>query len=886
VKSHRKFQLFAAFLLAIPALAQAQNQSSPPASGDFHLTWRQVHLEQKLPGQRFIPANPPLVAFDTETSRFCATDLGHGYLDNTRLAPCEKLTELYTEVTWPGMELWARTLILLGVFALLLTALLYWNPKEVLFPDGKAAEAKALAESEKRKRDPQIERFAVQDALPLGQEPEEQPHRLGRSVGLSLWTTIVGFSAFTWIASIYFAKGAFVAFLGASAAVLILLATAVLEGLEAAFSELKDKDPHQIQGSAARLHQQLRNMKTAFFETREWSIIALVVAVTLMTEVDPGYQIPGIGYVDSDAHLWLFGWRFALGHLVRIALSVILTTFPFVWLAQSPGKEVARKNSVQFLRYPFSHVMVFFLKRIIWPLMRRSGLLYPSYVADDVALRMLKRSQDERALLPSEYAFFIEGVAKYGYGVLFLDEDISIDGKGAITVKSRQLVYIAMPRGRISRWLFFEKGFADKVVENLSCYPPVGAKWWAYDIPLISEKVTDPILGKFAELVYMKEPENWKLPQHCAKRKADLFEMKITPSRAIEPETRDLDTLPDAEVAPSGAAATKTRDLDSLSDMEPTEDLTAKKTSRDKKKELDNKLKVELIFRENLPKQPAQPTPCPRMAQLILWEIEVKTNEKTIPLPDQEAPQKKYLYYKIQTFPLLRSTLSFTLEEKGKIFVESREEDHFTVTYRGVKHEQESKRFRMQERPDFEFPKPPAEIKSWSARFRDRLGRVFVSKAALQAQQQAAEQPAANTHNGNGAVALRPIPTATTVPGKQFTCYIDSPLVNAYYNIHLWIENEHAAPCKDATKSHAETHEATQAKQTASGAESTKPASEAGLAVQVVDESGREAGPKLESRESAAVPLAAGHGATATVHGEAGGSDRATPAVDAKVIPN
>jgi len=830
----------------------------------LHQIWSQVHLEQKV--------------------------------------SVEKATELYTGVSWLGLELWAQTVLLLGIFAILLAALLYWNPKEFLFPDGKASEAKALKESDERKLDSQIEKFADKDALPLGQEPEKRPHRLSRSIGLSLWTTIVGFSALTWIASVSSAYGSFQAFLWAFFVVLILFATAVLEGLEAAFSELKDKDSHQIEetaarlhdrdvdqieGSAARLHRQLRNMNTAFFETREWSIITLVVAATLMTEVDPGYQILGIGYVDSDAYLQVFRWHIALGHIVRIVLSVILTTFPFVWLAQSPGKEVARRNSVQFLSYPFSRVMVFILNRFIWPLMRKVGLLYPSDVADDFALRMLKRSQDERALLPSEYAFFIEGVTKYGYGVLFLDEDISIDDKGAITIKSRQLVYITMPRGRISRWLFFEKGFADGVVEKLSCYPHTGAKWWVYDVPLISEKITEPILGKFAELVYMEDRENWKLPQHCAKRKADLFELKVTPSRAIEPETRDLDTLPDLDGVPPGATASKTHDLDSLPDMEPMEDATSKNTTRDKKKEPDNKLKIELIFRENLPKQPAQPTPGPRMAQLILWEIEVKTSEQTIPLPDREMPQKKYLYYKIQTFPLLRSTLSFTLEDKEKIFVESREEDHFTVTYRGVRHEQESIRLRKQLRPKFDFPKLPPEIKSRSARFRDWVGRLFMSKAARQAQQQAAKQSAANAHNSNGVVPLRPIPKSNTVPGDQFTCYIDSPLVNAFYNVHLWIENKHARPCHDDSPSPSLDKKTSQAKQPTAATESTKPVNETGLAGQIVDESAREADPKVnsENRESAAVPLAGGHGATSAVHGDARESDRCTSAVDAKVTP-
>lgn len=848
--------LLAMLLLALPMLVCAQAPSSPPGGHCFHWIRSQIHLEQKV--------------------------------------QVEKPSEFYTQAGWTGLALWAQTVISLSVFVVLLAAFLYWNPKEFLFPDGKASEAKALAESERRRLDPQIEKFADKDALPLGQEPEVRPHRIGRSVGLSVWTTIVGFSAFTWIASIWFAKSPLMAVLWAFSAVLILLATAVLEGLEAAFSELKDKDPHQIQGSAARLHQQLRNMKTAFFETREWSIIALVVAVTLMTEVDPGYQIPGIGYIDSDAQLWVFQWHFALGHLVRIALSVILTTFPFIWLAQSPGKEVARKNSVQFLRYWFSHVMVFILKQMIWPVMRVFGLLYPSYVADDFALRMLKRSQDERALLPSEYAFFIEGVAKYGYGVLFLDEDISIDSKGAMTVKSRQLVYITMPRGRISRWLFFKKGFADGVVENLSCYPPVGSKCWAYDIPLISERVTDPILGKLAELVYMPEPENWKLPKHCAKRDARLFELNVKPSPAIEPETRDLDTLPDPEIPPKGAAATKTRDLDSLPEMEPMEDSTANNSARDKKKEPDNKLKIELIFRENLPKQPAQPTPGPRMAQLILWEVKVKTNEETFPLPDRKVAQKKrdvtpkkYPYYKIQTFPLLRSTLSFTLKEKGKIFVESREEDHFTVTYKGVKHEQESIRFRKQQRPKFELPEPPVEIKSWRIRFRDWVGQLFVSEAARQAHQEAAKQSADNAHDGDRVVDWSRIPTATTIPGNKFICYIDSPLVNAFYNIHLWIENEHAVPCKDRSNLKRRFKGRNRQSSPQSTQKTQNPPVRRVWPVSWLARPVVRPIPKInsESWASAAVPQTAGHGTTAAVQGDAGRDDRGTPAVDAKVAP-
>jgi len=688
-------------------------------------------------------------------------------------------TTFYTQVVWSHLQLQHTTEIGLSVWVLLLAGFFFWNP--IGFPglgaarSTREARAKAKAEAKAKtkalaevkaktkaawKADPELKVKAKEEAKTAAKarsEAKADPkfraaikanikakakvllHRIGRSLAVSVWMTIVGFSGLTWIYSVHreYPDNPTRTFLFFFGALLILFATFVLEGLEAAYSELRDKDDRQFQGRAGGLFEQIKKMGRAFFETKEWSIVALVVLTTLMVDRDPGYFIPGICYANSND---------STGRIVRIALSMILSTLPFVWLAQSPGKYVARKNSAQFLKYTFAQVAVFLLRRVNSFFMKPLGLQYPSEVTDELALMTLSKSNEERVLPPSEYSFFADGLKKYGYGVPLIEDTITIDEHGACEMVSRHLAYVVMPRSIITRNLHFEIGFEEGTIASLECKDAPGGdtshactKWWVFDAPMIGEKVSDPLLLTWMELFYHPDPGKWECTGY-RKRDADLFHIKATEKPFTKAEQRQEQTMPDR----NGKA--------------------------------ERELKVELNFRQNLP---AEVLGKIENALLVLWEIRVKTLPDTVDLPNRWGDRTKYPYSKTHSHPCLRSTISFILKSPETIFVESGEEDHFSVKYGDTVHQKESATFRRQDRfrrrdgSDVRAPEPKKNLESMTG---------FSSNA---------------TQNSEEAVRTVEIPVATTEPGPKFIYYLDSPLPEAYYKVHLWIEKAQPSTCED-----------------------------------------------------------------------------------------
>lgn len=492
---------------------------------------------------------------------------------------------------------------------------------------------------------------------------ESKKIRARRSIWLSFWTVVVGFSSLIWIDSVYCQYGSGWAIGFVLVAVLVLVSTFVLEGLEVAYTELRDKDKRQFSGRAAKVFQNLCNMdqkKKSFYEAREWSIVALVVITTLMVETDV-YRIPKIGYISAGDG--------TAGHAMRIALSLVLSTVPFVWLAQGPGKYIARRNSVQFLRYRWTRLTVWTLENVVWRAMKSVGLEYPSDVTDALALSWFKKSKRERGLPPSEFSFFADAVKKYGYGVPLSDDVITIRDNGSCEVYSRLLAYIVMPRTGVSRRFEFENGFEAETVDGLQCADPSRTKWWAFRGPMIGERVTDELLDRWAELFYHEDPENWRRSEY---KKHDASAFMIVPelTELIKPQEKEK--------------------------SEETDEIEKKKVRPTQQ------LNVKLNFRGLLPEREEG-----KSAFLVLWEVRLNTNAGTVELPEKWGDSKPYPYSKMHSHPSLRSTITFCLPEpkapdSGAIFVEPTSRDHFMVSYDNIFHLSESKRFKEQQRPYLE----------------------------------------------------------------------------------------------------------------------------------------------------------------------------------------
>jgi hypothetical protein len=444
----------------------------------------------------------------------------------------------------------------------------------------------------------------------------------------------------------------------------IVIFTFILEGIETSFTELRDKDRQQFEGDpASRILDYIRAMgEENFYDAREWAIIALLVWATLLMEQD-AYYLPFMGVIGDNQTVAF--------EALRVALTIALTAFALVWVAQSPGKFVARKNSVEFLSYRTS--LTLRILRFVWSILSGLGLQYPSQIADTLVLNVMSRCKSERALPPSDFSFFADSLKKYGYGYLISDDALEIQTNGSCRVVSRNLSYVGSPRYGVKKDFEFEEGYPEDMAESLRKLDSSKIKCWAFEVPPIGERVSVELLDDWAKLFYSTgDPGNWKPLHYKAGDQIPVcttgFKLKVGDPRSV---------------AASGG---------------------------DPKHRALWNLEVELDFRQVFPKRPGR-YEAPRVL-LILWEIEIFTREGTVQIPQLWGDKTEYPYFKKRPYPCLRSTVTITLpSEAGLIFTDSDGTENYTVEYDGVVHQGETERFLEQYRaPLFGAPQRPKDL--------------------------------------------------------------------------------------------------------------------------------------------------------------------------------
>lgn len=461
---------------------------------------------------------------------------------------------------------------------------------------------------------------------------------------------------------------------------LLLLLTFFLEGLEIAAAESADKDAGQFDRDAARQFRTILNMNGFFYETREWTIICLLVGATLMVDRSAYYLPFFADKISSGSHSY---------YIVRIIITVVLTTCPFVWLAQSPGKFVARKNSEAFLRSPGTKMALWLLRKVSWAV-EKSGLAHPSRAGEDFALRMMKECQTDRSLKPSEYRFFADSIKSYGYGVLLAEDRMTIFPDGSCDVAYKALSYLGKSRDGIPREISFEEGFegmvvkqgdSEQIISITDGLERASPQVWAFDVPPITEKVTDQLITDWQSLFDSPSPAEWintgsDYSSKCHKISTERWMEKYrlrSPNVATRPST-DL-----SGVDQIGSAADRQAFVEQLVQTgkipSPTRPL--------------HHLNISLDFRGKHPRHEGR-------AMLVLWRFTVRMNKGTLILPTQVNKQVPNDYFKRYHYPSLRST--FVIKLPTSFFV--RDNLEYEVTYEGVRHDQERVKFKQLQEMD------------------------------------------------------------------------------------------------------------------------------------------------------------------------------------------
>lgn len=200
----------------------------------------------------------------------------------------------------------------------------------------------------------------------------------------------------------------------------------VLEGIELAYTDLRDKDEAQLEPMARELLVAIKANEGLFYELREWAAVAVIGCITYLSDMEV-IAIPLAG--EHTDWPWRFGF------------VICMTSLPVLWFAQSPAKFLATRNSEAFLTIA-SEV----------PFWRRVGLLARASQATGVfelsmalraGLTRIRRFSTARNLPPSDTAFFVNAIKHYGYGLYALDEHKTLREDGGGDLKQRVLFYFA-----------------------------------------------------------------------------------------------------------------------------------------------------------------------------------------------------------------------------------------------------------------------------------------------------------------------------------------------------------------------------------------------------------------------------------------------------------
>ena len=196
----------------------------------------------------------------------------------------------------------------------------------------------------------------------------------------------------------------------------------IAEGMEYAYTDLRDKDEQQLSDPVLhRILQEMRNKE--FVPAREWLVVLLVIIATYFSEFDK-LSIPFFGVTEDKK------WR--------LLFTLAITSLPIAWLAQTFPKELALRNSTAFLRDTW---WAWPPLRALGRLMKRIGLFHPTELLLDAATRH-KHFGEKRNLGPSYESVYVSSLKRYGYALHRIREEIEIRRDGSATFRRRSLIYV------------------------------------------------------------------------------------------------------------------------------------------------------------------------------------------------------------------------------------------------------------------------------------------------------------------------------------------------------------------------------------------------------------------------------------------------------------
>jgi hypothetical protein len=214
--------------------------------------------------------------------------------------------------------------------------------------------------------------------------------------------------------------------------IVLLIFIFFADAMEVAYSLLRYKDIEQFSGTTARILKEMHKNESLVYEAREWLVTILIVAITLILEFDHVYSpfsgneivfpvIPGFPPLSAPKFF-----------------SLLFGTLPVLWLVQGPSKRVARECPQKMLD---AGVIVWLLVKGVGKGIEFFGLENPTRLASWVLTRD-GGFRDESNLKPSDHAYFVSSLQRYGYALHNIALHVTIGPRGGCTIRQRVVYYV------------------------------------------------------------------------------------------------------------------------------------------------------------------------------------------------------------------------------------------------------------------------------------------------------------------------------------------------------------------------------------------------------------------------------------------------------------
>jgi hypothetical protein len=302
----------------------------------------------------------------------------------------------------------------------------------------------------------------------------------------------------------------------------------MLEGMELAYTELRDKAPDQLPSTIARAIQEINQDRDAFYDAREFIVVLLLAWLTVSSDFEAA-RLPIVGLTQNRN--------------LTLAFSLVFTSVLVIWFAQSPSKRLATKNSLAFLVvFQFAFVWRYCLKPI-GTVMNRLQITYPGHLLA-TRLERLCAFQGGRNLPPSRRSFYLDALKSYGYSYPFVQDKVIVHHDTSAEFRHSSLVYFTntAPRSEFSTTFQFDSkiAFAD-------------AKVRTFAVPLVGEQL-EPAFEVGLRAIF----EGKVLPKEFIERESSLeLERDLTkPEKQLTYQIHSPSPLPNSVTdGASGIAA-------------------------------------------------------------------------------------------------------------------------------------------------------------------------------------------------------------------------------------------------------------------------------------------------------------------------------------------